>query len=117
MRHSSPSCSSRWCRQVPVGGVPARLAQHLDAVEEGGREVHPLLVDEEAALDRVQALAVEAAVPPVEEGEGALVEGDAEEAEVVDAGEQEVALARRAVVVDRRADVRRHHHVGCCSRA
>ena len=60
----------------------------------------------------MQAFAVEPPPPPVEEGERALVEGDPQEAQVVHAREQEVALAGDEPVRDRRRDVRGEQRVG-----
>src|SRR4029079_8993096 len=95
-----------------VGHVAAGGGQYLGALQEGGGEVHPALVDEEAALDLVAALAEELLLPPGEEGEGALVEGEAQKAQVVDARQQDVALGRDVSVGERGRHVRGEKGVG-----
>lgn len=98
--------------EVPVGHVVARIAQDLHPRQEGRGEVHPALIHEQPLIHLVQAPAVEAARPPVEERQGALVEREAEEAQVVDARQQDLPLRRHGQVFDRRRQVGRQHGVG-----
>ena len=94
----SRSAPHRALAQVPVGDVPAVVAQDGDAGEQPGREVQPFLVDEQAALDLRHALELEPRLPPAQEGVERRLPPHREETEVVGAGLQD----RRARSDDRR---------------
>jgi hypothetical protein len=98
--------------QVPVRRVAARIVMDHGVRQERRCEVHPPLIHEQPALHLVQTVLYEAPVPPVEEGERALVERDPQEAQVVHPRQQEVPLGGEGVVLDRPGHVRRQHGVG-----
>ena len=73
-----------------------------------GHEVDPLLVDEQARLGRLDAVARETLGPPAQERPAALA--DADEAEVEHAGDVQAVLGGLAVVARQRLQrVRREH--------
>ena len=69
--------------QIPIGNVAAWMPKQISAVDKQGREVHPLLVREEALVDVRLAHCVKVTVPPVEQLATARRIGQGSEAEVV----------------------------------
>jgi len=69
--------------QVPIGDIAARMPKHFGAVDKQGREVHPLLVREQALADIRSAHCVKVAVPPVQQLATARRIGQRREAEIV----------------------------------
>lgn len=84
--HGSPM------RQVPIGHVEHVVARDLHVGQQRGREVHPRLVDEQAMFHVMQTEASQARLPPAQERRRRGVETQADEAQVVDAREQDQAL-------------------------
>ena len=99
-------------REVPVGDVVTRVAQHGDALEHAGNEVHPALIDKDAFVHRNHAVMVQFALPPfqVAVGVGALPDGT--KPEVVGAGAADVEFGGAAVVGDGVEQVGREDDVG-----
>ena len=71
--------------EVPVGDVVAGVAEHGDAFEHAGDEIHPALVHEDAFVDGDDAVAVEFALPPLEVAVGVVALPDGAKTEVVGA--------------------------------
>ncbi len=86
-------------RQIPVRDVASRIAQH-EVREIARHQIDPALIDEVAVLDGVEALAPQPLRPPIEKRRA--LETDADEAEVVRAGDQEIALRRHEAVARQR---------------
>ena len=94
--------------EVPVGDVVAGVAQDMKARHEARGEVHPALVDEEAALRRDDAVGGQPLAPPVQQLVGVRARRQADEAEVVGARDEDVGLAGlQPVARHRRGEVRR----------
>ena len=69
--------------EVPIGHVQTGIARDVDAVEESGHEVDPLLVDEQPGAALAVAKGEAAPLPPVEQAQALSAVADADEAEVI----------------------------------
>ncbi|CAB4873484.1 unannotated protein [freshwater metagenome] len=83
---------------VPVGEVAAGILQDGEVRDDRRHEVHPALVDEEALIRGVAAVGQQALRPPVEHRIGLRVRLHRDEAQVEEAGEEDVDLRRAAPV-------------------
>jgi hypothetical protein len=85
-------------RQIPVGDVEPRVAEDVYARPNPRRQVDPALVDEATLLGVVEAVVLESLRPPVEQRVTCLAAVEADESQVVGAGDKDVLFARLAVV-------------------
>ena len=99
-------------REVPVGDVVARVAQHGDALEHAGDQVHPALIDKDAFVHRNHAVVVQLALPPLQVAVGVGALPDGTKPEVVGAGAADVEFGGAAVVGDGVEQVGREDDVG-----
>jgi hypothetical protein len=87
-------------RQIPVGDVVPGILEN-GGLEERRREIDPALVDKEAAGRVVETVAPEPPAPPGKKRSRRLG-GEREKAEVVHAGEQEIAIVGTLAVLRQR---------------
>ena len=99
-------------REVPVGDVVTRVAQHGDALEHAGNEVHPALIDKDAFVHRDHAVMVQLALPPLQVAVGVGALPDGTKPKVVGAGAADVEFGGAAVVGDGVEQVGREDDVG-----
>jgi predicted HTH domain antitoxin len=92
--------------QVPIGDIVAGMAKNSCAGAERGPQVDPFLIDEQAALESDQAILLEPPRPPLHKPYHFARPLEGEEAEIVGADLQQIAIRRPAGAHIRRQSVR-----------